>query len=97
MNGLQLYDKIENPHGRGWISVQQQADNVVFSRLTYSYPLKLLSPKLSSLAAVAYIITFGGGLVGGDWINLSAEVGRSTTLLLLTQVSLSNFTRSPSD
>lgn len=65
-----------------------------FSRLSFCYPLKLLSPTpLPSSPAglrVVYLLSYGGGLVGGDrvWIDVGVEQG--ARLVLLTQV------RSPS-
>lgn len=33
-----------------------------------------------------YMVTYGGGLVGGDKIELQVEVGPGAKLLMLTQV-----------
>lgn len=75
--------------GVGRIACQLHgASNVVFSELSSTYPLKLLSPRTLNDVAIVYILTYGGGLVGGDLINLSVAVGSKSTLVLLTQVSI---------
>lgn len=59
-----------------------------FSNLSYQYPLKLLSPTAHAEIplAIAYMLSYGGGLVSGDRIELDVRVGKSCALLLLTQV-----------
>ncbi|WFD25277.1 hypothetical protein MNAN1_000244 [Malassezia nana] len=74
-----------------------------FSHLEASFPLRLLSPTNScedaTLNAAAYgtapqksvgvlfMVSFGGGLVSGDHIDLDVDVGSDTRLLMLTQGS----------
>lgn len=43
-------------------------------------------PSPEVLGALAYILSFGGGLVGGDEILLTAHVASRCRLTLLTQV-----------
>ncbi len=75
--------------GIGQISLQSHGQEAVFSRLSYSYPLKLLSPKVAQPnLAVVYVLSYGGGLVGGDHIKLSVNVERHAILVMLTQVSI---------
>jgi urease accessory protein len=67
------------------------ADEAVFSELSYRYPLKLLSPRTNPAPncvpiAIAYILSYGGGLVSGDQIELDVDVGSNSALMLLTQV-----------
>lgn len=35
---------------------------------------------------IAYMLSYGGGLVGGDRIELEVDVGEGAALMLLTQV-----------
>jgi len=79
--------------GAGRISVQNEhSRGHVFSELSCTYPLKLLSPKTEQdRLAIVYIMTYGGGLVGGDSISLSVEVGPGSTLILLSQGSTKVF------
>lgn len=81
----------ESGHGRGRATLKGLADEAVFSELSYRYPLKLLSPRTFSTAnglpcAIAYMLSYGGGLVSGDFIELDVSVGSGTALMLLTQV-----------
>jgi urease accessory protein len=78
--------KIEPGFGR--IAVENQApQGHVFSELSCTYPLKLLSPKTAQdRLAIVYILTYGGGLVGGDSISLFVDAGPGSTLVLLSQV-----------
>lgn len=75
----------------------------IFSHMEGKFPLRLLTPHAScrdaTLGAAAYnalpvkgvgvlfVVSFGGGLVSGDHIDLDVDVGSHTRLLLLTQGS----------
>ena len=73
--------------GVGRIVLDVHGLDAVFTELSYAYPLKLLSPRLSQpKVAVAYVVSYGGGLVGGDQVELRAEVKKDGVLVLLTQV-----------
>lgn len=75
--------------GGGRIVSRRHGSEIVFSELSSTYPLKLLSPRVThdSGVALVYIISYGGGLVGGDRVKLSVDVGSDTSLMLLSQVS----------
>lgn len=78
-------------HGKGKAVLRASADEAVFSELSYRYPLKLLSPRTHATPngvpiAIAYMLSYGGGLVSGDRIDLEVDVGSNSTLMLLTQV-----------
>ena len=82
--------------GRGRIRVQSDGNEAVLSELSYSYPLKLLSPRLSHPnVAVVYVLTYGGGLVAGDFVDLNVRVEDGTALVLLTQVSAMHLPHMP--
>lgn len=80
----------EAAHAKGKVDVHSFGNEANFSVLSYTYPLKMLSPKLRSTGilptAVAYILSYGGGLVSGDKIELEVNVGKKTALVFLTQV-----------
>ncbi|KAI9828796.1 MAG: hypothetical protein M1832_001901 [Thelocarpon impressellum] len=61
--------------------------------LTYTYPLKLISPSPTSTAKsiLAFLLTYGGGLVAGDSIALSVVLENSSRLALVTQGSTKVF------
>ncbi|KAI0067783.1 UreD-domain-containing protein [Artomyces pyxidatus] len=82
--------------GRGQIIVQAHGSEVAFPELSYSYPLKLLSPRIvQDGVGVVYMLTYGGGLVGGDSISLSVDVQSSARLVLLSQGSTKVFKSRP--
>ncbi|KAF7310805.1 Ribosomal-L2-C domain-containing protein [Mycena chlorophos] len=83
--------------GRGRISVELHGRDAIFTELSSTYPLKLLSPRLHrpGVAATAYLITYGGGLVSGDEVVVSGEVGAGASLVLLTQGSTKIFKHRP--
>jgi urease accessory protein len=74
--------------GGGRIVARSYGSEVVFSELSSTYPLKLLSPRIAQDGvALVYILSYGGGLVGGDRVNLTVDVGSGSVLVLLSQVS----------
>ena len=70
--------------------------------VNYQYPLKLVSPAPVRierppyhLVHTVYLLTYGGGLVAGDAIDLQVAIEETTRLILLTQGSTKLF-KSPS-
>ncbi|KAI9870936.1 MAG: hypothetical protein M1830_003610 [Pleopsidium flavum] len=67
------------------------------STLTYTYPLKLIAPSPTSLPQnghtilLIFLLTYGGGLVAGDAIDLSITLAAFTRLALVTQGSTKIF------
>lgn len=58
------------------------------STITYQYPLKLISPPRNHqahLSALVFLLSYGGGLVGGDAISLRVHVGAGSRLSVVTQ------------
>jgi urease accessory protein len=89
LDGVSLMSSTQIRAGGGRIVVSQHNGNPVFSELSSTYPLKLLSPRVHQKSvAVVYALTYGGGLVGGDQVHLSAEIDQATILVLLTQVGM---------
>jgi urease accessory protein UreH len=81
---------ISQDAGHGKITAQNHNNQVVFPVLAYTYPLKLLSPRMQQEGVgVVYMMTYGGGLVGGDHISLSVNIEHDVRLVLLSQVRLS--------
>ncbi|RDB29181.1 Urease accessory protein D [Hypsizygus marmoreus] len=79
-----------NP-GLGRISLTTYGSGAVFTELSSTYPLKLLSPRITGHVATVYMLTYGGGLVGGDHISLSVDVDATAILVLLSQGSTKVF------
>lgn len=74
--------------GGGRVTVALHANRAVLSELSYTYPLKLLSPYIQDATAIVYLLTYGGGLVGGDEVHLTVSVESGARLILLSQVRL---------
>lgn len=73
--------------GVGRIVLGLHGSEAVFSEMSSAYPLKLLSPRIEQQnVSVVYILSYGGGLVGGDRIELGVEVQEGAVLVMLSQV-----------
>jgi urease accessory protein UreH len=55
--------------------------------ITYQYPLKLITPSQPSehKSVLVFLLSYGGGLVGGDSVNLSIDVQSGSKLSIATQ------------
>ena len=73
--------------GEGTLAVAHDGVRTVVTRVRATSPLRLLMPKNDGHAAWVYTSTFGGGLVGGDCIDLDVEVGPGAACFLSTQSS----------
>jgi urease accessory protein len=74
------------------IEVRQVAGRSVATRIAAQSPLRLLQPRgCPGDAAWIYTSTFGGGLVGGDQIDLSLHAQAGSSALLATQASTKVF------
>ena len=83
--------------GQGRITCVSYGPSVVFTELSATYPLKLLSPKLAQDSlAIAYVLSYGGGLINGDHIKLDVDVKDGCRLLLLSQAGHRVHARQPS-
>lgn len=73
----------------GQLTLSRHGAACSFSEMRYSFPLKLMAPKLRAATpnvGVCYLLTYGGGLVSRDVVDLQIRVEALCTLLLLTQV-----------
>jgi len=87
---------VSHDAGHGNITAQIHNNRVVFPVLSCTYPLKLLSPRLQQDGvAIVYMITYGGGLVSGDSISLSANIEQDAQLVFLSQGSTKVFKARP--
>jgi urease accessory protein len=73
--------------GTGALAVVSDGTRSVVTKAFAGSPLRLLMPKNDGSAAWVYTSTFGGGLVGGDRIDLEVEVARDAVCFLSTQAS----------
>ena len=69
----------------------------VLTTFSYQYPLKLVAPNFHTApndghpVNIVFLLTYGGGIVGGDKISLSVSIAASTRLILVTQGSTKIF------
>lgn len=78
--------------GRGKVVACVSDGRTVLASTRAESPLRLLRPTFpGTKSAAVCIATFGGGLVGGDEIDLDVHVGTGATLLLFTQASTKVF------
>ncbi|KAI0012752.1 UreD-domain-containing protein [Xylariaceae sp. FL0662B] len=85
---LSPFPKSSSVAGEGHIIVKLLPNNVsALESMTYQYPLKLISPTSTSEqgSVLVFLLSYGGGLVGGDQINLSIEVRPKARLSIVTQ------------
>lgn len=74
--------------GQGRIVLRTDGYSTGFSEMSAMYPLKLLSPQLPSTdVPVVYMMSYGGGLVGGDCVELEVDVQDGARLAILSQVT----------
>ncbi|THH18081.1 hypothetical protein EW146_g2841 [Bondarzewia mesenterica] len=96
MNSTVAAHSLTREAGSGRIVLRVHGAEVIFAELSCVYPLKLLSPRIAQDGvAVAFMLTYGGGLVSGDSVALSVDVGAGTTLMLLSQGSTKVFKTRP--
>jgi urease accessory protein len=81
------------PAGHGIVHVSSSPPE--FRTITYTYPIKLIAPSSliynSRTIHTLFLLTYGGGLVAGDSINLMITLEPETRLILLTQGSTKVF------
>lgn len=77
--------------GRGRIVLEKWQGHLHLSDLAFTYPLKLVAPKPSMECQSIFMLSYGGGLVGGDMLDLSVVLEPDTVLALLTQGSTKIF------
>src|SRR5436190_23690083 len=92
-------DDVSSREGKGRIVLGPFGEGrQALSTLSFQYPLKLISPRLSSQPCTAvFMMSYGGGLVGGDQIELSVNIQRNCKLSLLTQGSTKIFKQRKTD
>lgn len=78
--------------GRGQVSVRLENDRSVIARVEASSPLRFVRPTFpGTRAATVCVVTFGGGLVHGDVIDLDLVVEAGATLVVFTQATTKAF------
>jgi urease accessory protein len=80
--------------GTGRLEFTRIGGRTVLTRALASSPLKLLCPRRDKGSASVYLATYGGGLVGGDRIDLSMTIRAGAAAVVATQASTKVY-RSP--
>jgi urease accessory protein len=74
--------------GEGQIVVELLPHGIsALSTITFQYPLKLISPSPAAgqKSVLVFLLTYGGGLVGGDRVHLTINVKPDAKLSIVTQ------------
>jgi urease accessory protein UreH len=82
------FPKSSSAAGEGRIVVKLLPNGISgLETVTYQYPLKLITPSRASEneSVLVFLLSYGGGLIGGDSIRLSIEVHPKTKLSIVTQ------------
>ncbi|KAI0877008.1 UreD-domain-containing protein [Hypoxylon argillaceum] len=82
------FPKSSSSPGEGRIVVDLLPNHIsTLGHISYQYPLKLISPspKVDQASVLVFLLSYGGGLVGGDQVNLSIEVRSGAKLSVVTQ------------
>jgi urease accessory protein UreH len=92
------FPKSSSASGEGRITVRPLPNGQSgLEHITYQYPLKLISPSRSPevRSVLVFLLSYGGGLVGGDNVNITIEIQSMAKLSIVTQGHTKIFT-SPS-
>ncbi|KAK8136326.1 UreD urease accessory protein [Apiospora sp. TS-2023a] len=82
------FPKSASAAGEGHIVVKLLPHDVsALESITYQYPLKLISPtvKATQQSVMVFLLSYGGGLVGGDQVNLKIDIQPFARLSVVTQ------------
>ncbi|KAI0834719.1 UreD-domain-containing protein [Hypoxylon sp. FL0890] len=94
------FPKSSSIAGEGRIVVKVSPNDIsALESITYQYPLKLISPSTTAEqgSVLVFLLSYGGGLVGGDQINLSIEIEPKARLSIVTQGHTKIFRSAQSD
>ncbi len=79
-------------HGHGTVVARLEGHRSVLAQLRASSPLKFLQPTFpGTRSACACLLTFGGGLIDGDVVDVDLVVEPGATLVLFTQATTKAF------
>jgi urease accessory protein UreH len=82
------FPKSSSAAGEGRIVVKLLPNGISgLETVTYQYPLKLITPSRASEyeSVLVFLLSYGGGLIGGDSVRLSIEVHPKARLSIVTQ------------
>jgi urease accessory protein len=73
--------------GTARLKFSRAGSQTILERSFATSPVKVFTTRNSGGACWVYSATLGGGLVGGDMVRMTLEVGRDSVALLATQAS----------
>jgi urease accessory protein len=82
------FPKSSSAPGEGHLVVQLLPNGISgLETITYQYPLKLISPSPTAAqkSILVFLLTYGGGLVGGDQVQLQITVQPKAKISIVTQ------------
>ncbi|KAJ2906608.1 putative urease accessory protein [Zalerion maritima] len=82
------FPKSTSVAGEGRVVVKPQPNGTPgVETITYQYPLKLISPsaKPNQKSVLVFLLSYGGGLVGGDQVSLEIDIQPEARLSIATQ------------
>jgi urease accessory protein len=83
-----------NQHGKGFIECKRVLEKTQITKISHQYPLRLMKPKSHSNDHQAvYILSYGGGLLSGDLIEIQVTVDSECQLSLHSQASTKVYKR----
>ncbi|MDB5219058.1 MAG: Urease accessory protein UreD, partial [Myxococcaceae bacterium] len=79
-------------HGHGSVTARFEGGRTVLSRVHATSPLRFVRPTFpGTRSATLCLLTFGGGLVDGDVIDVDLRVEAGATLVVFTQATTKAF------
>ncbi|KAI9745539.1 MAG: hypothetical protein M1818_001073 [Claussenomyces sp. TS43310] len=82
------FPKSSSAPGQGCLEVQLLPNDISgLAAIAYQYPLKLISPSptANQKSVLVFLLSYGGGLVGGDQVSLKVTVKPKARLSIVTQ------------
>ncbi|KAK0728058.1 UreD urease accessory protein-domain-containing protein [Lasiosphaeria miniovina] len=83
------FPKSSSAPGEGRVVAKLQPEGgSALEALAYQYPLKLISPSRpahSTKSVLVFLLSYGGGLVGGDSVSLAVDMRPGARLSMVTQ------------
>jgi len=82
------FPRSSSASGEGHLHVQLLPHGIsALSKMTFQYPLKLISPSPTAAqkSVLVFLLTYGGGLVGGDHVHLHVTIAPHAKLSIVTQ------------
>ena len=75
-------------HGKAWLTAAVEGGRTCLTRVAHRAPMRLLPMQpVNTTSATCALGSYGGGLLGGDIVELDVRAERGSTLAVTTQAS----------